>query len=272
MDALVSTEWLFSNRDAKGLQLVDASIFPPNIARNPKEEYANAHIEGAAFFDIDAIADKNTPLPHMLPKADEFAAAMKKLGISSDTHVVAYDSMGIFGAARAWWMLRAMGHTNVSVLDGGLVKWLAEGRPTSTALPQLNITANYTATPRPALVKCKDSLSAQLLDARSSGRFAGSEPEPWPGRRSGHIPGAINIPFGELLAADKTMLPPAALRARFAAAGVDFTQATTCMCGSGVSACVLALALFMAGQEEAAVYDGSWAEWGLPGGGALESA
>lgn len=272
MQPLVSGKWLFSKLDASGIQVVDASIFPPNISRDAKKEFATQHIKGARFFDIDAIADQHTSLPHMLPPPNLFAHQMRSLGITHETHVVAYDSMGIFGAARAWWMLRAMGHNKVSVLDGGLPKWLEERRPVTdqpTPKPEF---CTYIPDPRPQLVKARDTLTSQLVDGRSAGRFKGTDPEPWPGRRSGHVPGALNVPFADLLNPDQTLRAPEEIRERFALAKVDLTQPITCMCGSGISACVLALGLYVAGYPEAAVYDGSWAEWGLPDGGPVETA
>lgn len=267
--ALVSTEWLEKHGSDANVKIADASLFPPNISRDPRAEYREKHLPGAVFFDIDSIKDRQNPLPHMLPVPAQFEREVSALGLGSNDHIVFYDSMGIFGAARAWWMFRAMGHEKVSVLDGGLPKWLTENRATTNVIPNLK-PSTFKARFRPELVKDKTTLDQQLADARSPGRHAGTEPEPWAGRRSGRIPGAKNVPFADLLTAEKTMRTPEEILARFKSAGLDVAKPLTCYCGSGVSAAVLALALFTAGHE-VPVYDGSWAEWGLPGGGPLES-
>lgn len=265
--ALVSTDWLDLNYTRPDIKIIDSSCFPPNITRDAKSEYAKAHLPGAVFFDINAIADSQTDLPHMLPSADFFAACVSELGISSSDTVIAYDSMGIFGAARAWWMFRAMGHDNVFVLDGGLPRWLEDGRETTASPPTLT-KGHFVARYRPELVRAKDQVLANIttkadivLDARSAGRFSGQDPEPWTGRRCGHIPGALNVPFSATLTAQQTMKSPAELHALLANIPAD--RKPVASCGSGVSACVLALALHEAGRPDCAVYDGSWAEWGL---------
>lgn len=264
--ALVSTQWLSENIGNPHLKLIDSSYFPPNIPRHALNEYKAAHIPGAVFFNIDEIADTSAGLPHMLPDADFFARKVSMLGIGNDDLVVAYDAMGLFSASRAWWMFRAMGHENVFVLDGGLPKWRAENRPLTTDTPQTE-PAHYKACLNPTLLRritdIENNLISrkeQLLDARSPGRFAGTEAEVWPGRKGGHIPGACNIPFPNLLTADQTLKSKEELQKIFAA----FTGAPlTVCCGSGVSACVLALGLHEIGRSDVAVYDGSWAEWGL---------
>lgn len=264
---LVSTQWLAENLGNPRIKIIDASYFPPNIKRNPREEYLAAHIQGAIFFDIDEIADQTLGLPHMLPSADIFSEKISALGIGNDDLVVAYDSMGLFSAPRAWWMLRAMGHDNVRILNGGLPKWREESRPVTTDIPSLPAT-HFKATLKPDLLRSLKEVAANLttqkellIDARPAGRFAGTEPEVWPGRRGGHIPHSLNVPFANLLTPEQTLKPAEELRQQFA--GANLTKPLTVCCGSGVSACVLALALYEIGLPDVAVYDGSWAEWGL---------
>jgi thiosulfate/3-mercaptopyruvate sulfurtransferase len=224
------------------------------------------------FFDVDGISDPTNDLPHMIPKPADFAAAAAALGISNDDHVVCYDSYGLMSAARAWWMFRLYGHDKVSVLDGGLPKWKREGRPVD-GKPVVPPKKSFTARFRPELVRTKDevkgnlsSQAAQVLDARSAGRFKGVDPEPRTGLRGGHIPGSCNLPYNQLVSpADQTVLPAAELKAKLAAAGIDPAKQVITSCGSGVTACVLALGLHLIGAEKVAIYDGSWSEWGLPG-------
>ncbi len=266
--ALVSTDWVEAHLGDENVVLMDASHHLPTTGRDAKAEYAHRHIDGAQFFDIDGIADKATDLPHMLPPADEFAAKVGDLGVGDDTHVVLYDTVGTTGAARVWWTFRAMGHDNVSVMDGGLPKWLAEGRSVTSDKPS--------ATPRKLSAKRVDGLvrsredmlanidtkAEQVVDARSAGRFNATEPEPRAGMRGGRIPGSMNVPFPDVLNADRTFKSPEEVLARFKAAGVDVSRPITTTCGSGVTASTLALALYNAGIEDVAVYDGSWSEWG----------
>ena len=265
-DPLVSTDWLAAHLGE--VQLVDAAWFMPGEGREGHADYLAAHIPGAIFFDIDAIADKTVDLPHMLPTAQAFADAAGQLGLSRDATVVAYDSFGIRSAARVWWTLRVMGFAKVFVLDGGFKKWLAEGRPTETGQGALPAT---TLSPRQdaklvrdigAVRNLLDSKAAQLVDARGSARFRGEVPEPRAGLRSGHMPGARNTPFDSLLNADGTMKPANDLRLLFASAKVDLDAPIVTTCGSGVTASVVALALARLGREDVAVYDGSWTEWG----------
>lgn len=267
-DALVSTAWLAGHLRDPDLRVVDGTYYLPNVPRDADAEFLERHIPGAVRFDIDAIKDEKNPLPHMLPPPALFAAKVGALGIGDETRVVAYNADGASAAARVWWMLRVFGHDKVAVLDGGLPKWLAEGRPVESgpARPQ---PAVFTARFRPELVRGLEEVRAELAsgratiaDARSSGRFSGAEPEIRPGLKSGHMPGAKNLPYPDILAADGTYLPPAEIARRFAAAGIDAARPVTTSCGSGVTACILALGLYLAGKKDAAVYDGSWTEWG----------
>jgi thiosulfate/3-mercaptopyruvate sulfurtransferase len=268
MDPVVTTEWLGKHLTDPDLRIVDGTWHMPQARRDPRAEFEATHIPGAVFFDIDAIADRTTSLPHMLPSAEAFAAAVGALGIGSGDRVVVYDVRGVVSAARVWWTFRAFGHDAVAVLDGGLRKWQAEGRPVErgAAAPARR---TFTARRRPELVRDLEAMranvtsrAAQVLDARSAGRFAGTEPEPRPGLRCGHIPGSLNLPYETLYRADGTLKSPDELRAAITAAGVDLERPVVTSCGSGVTASVLALALYLAGRRDAAVYDGSWSEWG----------
>jgi thiosulfate/3-mercaptopyruvate sulfurtransferase len=269
-DALVSTEWLAAHIDRADVRVFDASFTLPGISPTAPERYAQQHIPGAMFFDIDAISDHTNPLPHMLPSAADFARMVGALGISNDRHVVLYDIGGYGSAPRAWWMLRAFGHRKVSILNGGLPKWLAEGRAVTTYVP-VPKPVTFTAHFDPAFVRSKSQLLAnlaekreQVLDARSAARFAGSAPEPRPGLRGGHIPGSHNLPSDQVGDPKTRMfLPAPELEKRFIAAGMRKDQPIVTTCGSGVTASVLAFGLHLIGWPDAAVYDGSWSEWGL---------
>ncbi|HZW72920.1 MAG TPA: 3-mercaptopyruvate sulfurtransferase [Caldimonas sp.] len=268
MDALVATDWLAAHLRDADLRVVDGSWHMPQAKRDPRAEFHAAHLPGAVFFDIDAIADHTTPLPHMLPTADAFAEAVGALGIGTGDRVVVYDSRGVVSAARVWWTFRAFGHEAVAVLDGGLPKWKAEGRPLETGEPKPPRRA-FRAIAQPSRVRdlaaMRDNLATrreQVLDARSAGRFAAIEPEPRAGVRGGHIPGSLNLPSDTLLRPDGTLLPPGDLRKRFEDAGVDLSRPVTTTCGSGITASVLAFALHLLEHPHAAVYDGSWTEWG----------
>jgi thiosulfate/3-mercaptopyruvate sulfurtransferase len=248
--------------------VVDATWFLPTTARDARREYAEAHIPGAVYFDIDEVADDASPLPHMLPDPVKFSSRARRLGLGDGTRIVVYDNNKYSASARVWWMFRVFGHPDVAVLDGGLAKWRAEGRPLSDE-PVIPREAHFTARQNHLLVRELEQMRAnvlsrreQVIDARSPGRFAGTEPEPRQGLRSGHIPGSLSLPHLELIGADGTLLPEEELRARFAAAGVDLDRPIATTCGSGVTAGTLALALYQLGRDNVAVYDGSWSEWG----------
>jgi thiosulfate/3-mercaptopyruvate sulfurtransferase len=268
IDPVVTTEWLAEHLGAPDLRVVDGTWHMPHLGRDPRAEFEAAHVPGAVFFDIDAIADQGTPLPHMLPTATQFAAAVGALGIGSGDRVVVYDVRGVVSAARVWWTFRAFGHEAVAVLDGGLRKWRAQGRPVESGAgkPAPRV---FSARPRPELVRDLDAMraniashAAQVLDARSAGRFAGTEAEPRAGLRGGHIPGSRNLPYETLYRPDGTLKAPDELGRAVAAAGIDLARPIVTSCGSGVTASVLALALYVLGRRDVAVYDGSWSEWG----------
>jgi thiosulfate/3-mercaptopyruvate sulfurtransferase len=272
-DPLVSTEWLADHLHDPRIRIIDASYKMPGVLPLPSDDYLTAHIPGAVFFDVGAIADPDDSLPHMYPDAALFAREVAALGISSEDTVVAYDSGAWVAAPRAWWMFLSFGHRHVKVLDGGLTKWRAEGRALEAGkvTPKLG---QFEAKLDPSFVRSKQQLldnlktgAEQLVDARPRPRFEASVAEPWPGRRPGHIPGSRNLPYGELFDADTAAMKPLEqLRAAFSAAGVDTARPIVTTCGSGVSAAVLTLALYRLGVRGSALYDGSWAEWGMPDG------
>lgn len=264
-DPLVSTAWL--NERLGQVQVIDATWYMPGEGVG-RESYAAGHIPGAVFVDIDEVADRASALPHMLPSPEAFADAAGRLGLRRDAPVVVYDAHGIFSAPRVWWTLRTMGFVEVFVLDGGLKKWRAEDRPVEQGAPPPATTALESVFD-PKLVRDLDAVrdllerrEAQLVDARPAARFRGETPEPRAGLRSGHMPGACNVPWGGLINPDGTMKPAAQLKAAFEAAGVDVGDPIVTTCGSGVSAALLALALARLGRDDVAVYDGSWTEWG----------
>jgi thiosulfate/3-mercaptopyruvate sulfurtransferase len=266
---IVETDWLAAHLDAPDLVVFDGSWHLPTAGRDPKAEYLAAHIPGALFFDIDDLSDEKSPLPHMLPSTVKFASRMKKMGVGDGIRIVVYDTQGLYSAARVWWTFRAMGHEDVAVLNGGLKKWLAEGRPTEDGPPRKRPECHFTPLMNASLVRDVDDMkevlakgSAQIVDARPLARFTGSEPEPRPGLRCGHLPGARSVPSQSLINDDGTLKAPGELARIFAAAGIDPAQPVVTTCGSGVTASILSLALAVLGQTNAAVYDGSWAEWG----------
>ncbi len=267
-NALVSTEWLAGHLGSPDIRVVDASWYMPAEGRDPRAEYEQEHIPGAVFFDIDEIADTSSPYPHMMPGAEKFASRVRDLGLGDGLRIVIYDGGPLMSAARAWWMFRAFGHEDVYVLDGGMAKWRAEERPLED-LPPRHRERHFTA--RADMTKCCDAeavLAAiddpaiRIVDVRSAGRFDGSEPEPRPGLRGGHIPGSLNLPFTRLLDDQGRLKPHEELETIIAGAGIDMKKQVIASCGSGVSACVLALALHQIGHRKVSVYDGSWAEWG----------
>ena len=264
---LVSTAWLAERLGDPDILIVDGSWWMPAEARSGEAEFLQRHIPGAVFFDIDAIADKTVDLPHMLPTHEVFADAVGELGLGRDATIVVYDTFGIRAAARVWWELRAMGFEKLHVLDGGLKTWIAEGRPLETgpAEPRpVSVAPNYKSElvrNSTQVLMALESGTVQVVDARAGARFRGEAPEPRAGLRSGHMPGALNTPFDTLLNADGTLKSPQALRDVFQLAGVDLDAPIITTCGSGVTASVIALALATLGKD-AAVYDGSWTEWG----------
>ncbi|MEY4698095.1 MAG: hypothetical protein RIT14_2523 [Pseudomonadota bacterium] len=266
---LVSTDWLAAHLKDPDLRVLDASWYLPDAGRDPRAEYAAMHIPGARFFDIDEIADHRTPLPHMAPPTEKFISRMRAMGVGDGHQVVVYDGAGLFSAARVWWTFRLMGKTDVAVLDGGLPKWRAEGREIED-LPPVVKDRHMTVSRQNQLVKDVTQVAhssklreAEIIDARPAARFRGEAPEPRAGLRAGHIPGAKNIPYGTLLTEGGTLKPIPDLRAIFEAAGVDLTRPAITTCGSGVTAAVLSLALERIGHRNHALYDGSWAEWGM---------
>jgi thiosulfate/3-mercaptopyruvate sulfurtransferase len=266
---LVSTDWLARHLRDPDLRVLDASWYLPGSDRDARAEYEAAHIPGARFFDIDEISDQRSSLPHMAPPPEKFISRMRALGVGDGHQVVVYDGAGIFSAARVWWTFRLMGNVDVAVLDGGFPKWQAEGREVED-MPPIIRDRHMTVSRQNHLVKDVTQVAhaaklgeAEILDARSAARFRGEAPEPRPGLRSGHIPGSRNIPFAEVLNPDGTMKPPADLKAVFQGAGVDLKKPAITTCGSGVTAAILNLALERIGHRNHALYDGSWAEWGM---------
>lgn len=266
---IVETDWLATHLNSPDLIVLDGSWHLPTAKRDPKAEYLAEHIPGAIFFDIDDLSDEKSSLPHMLPSTVKFSSRMKKMGIGDGARIVVYDTTGIFSAARVWWTFRAMGHQDVAVLNGGLKKWKAEGRPLEDGLPPRRSERHYTPLQNTEIIRDLEDVVAllnkgggQIVDARPAGRFEGRDEEPRPGLRKGHIPGSKNIPSQSLLNPDGTLKSAEDLGALFQAAGIDVKKPVVNTCGSGVTASMLALALAVLGQTNAAVYDGSWAEWG----------
>ena len=267
IDLTVSTKWLADHLADPDLVVIDASWHMPATGRSGAAEFEAAHIPGAGFFDLDGVSDHSTPLPHMLPNADDFAAAMSALGLSNSSKAVIYDGAGLFSAPRLWWMLRVFGFDNAAILDGGLPAWTAEGRPLESGPAQAR-KGDFTARLNPSLVADLETVRAALdarshliLDARSADRFFGRAPEPRPGLACGHMPGAKNLPSTDLVAQGR-LKDPAALKQALSALGVDGKTPVITSCGSGVSAAIITLAMVRVGLPIGALYDGSWTEWG----------
>ncbi|MBB5722910.1 thiosulfate/3-mercaptopyruvate sulfurtransferase [Loktanella ponticola] len=266
---LVSADWLATHLKDSDLRIFDATWFLPTMERDAKAEYDAGHIPGARFFDIDEISDQRSELPHMAPPVEKFMSRMRAMGVGDGHQVVVYDSLGLFSAARVWWLFRLMGQKNIAVLDGGLPKWLAGGHPITKDKPTIR-DRHMTVVPRNDLVKDVTQVARAaklgdytIIDARAADRFRGEADEPRAGMRKGHIPGAYNVPFTTLLNADGTMKEPDGIRAVFTTAGTDLTKPVITTCGSGVTAAVLALALERIGKTDHSLYDGSWSEWGM---------
>lgn len=269
MGPLVTTEWLAGELGKSDLVVFDATKYLPNEPKDGHAEFVAAHIPGARYFDIDVIADPDTDLPHMVPTPGRFSRLIGWLGVGNATRVVFYDQKGLASAARGWWLMGLYGHDNAAVLDGGLPKWTREGRAVESGEPAAPAPAEFRADFRAArlrgvgdVLRNVETRAELVLDARAAGRFTGATPEPRAGMRSGHIPGSASLPYTDLLNADGTFRPAAALRDRFAVAGMDASRFPVTSCGSGVTACILTLGLRLAGLPEGAVYDGSWTEWG----------
>jgi thiosulfate/3-mercaptopyruvate sulfurtransferase len=266
-DPMVSVAWLAERLNAPDIRIIDASSFMPGTDRDAHREYQAGHIPGAVFFDLNEICDTGSDLPHMMPSAEKFSSRVKALGLGDGLRLVVYDSLGLFSAPRVWWMFRHMGHSDVVVLDGGLPAWMEAGHALED-MPPPHRERHFTVRRRADLIRDMDQVrqkidtaSAQLVDARSKGRFEGSAPEPREGLPSGHMAGAFNVPFTDLLTPDKKLKDARDLAAIFTDAGVDLSTRIVTTCGSGITACVVTLALARLGRWEVPVYDGSWSEW-----------
>ncbi|HYE27918.1 MAG TPA: 3-mercaptopyruvate sulfurtransferase [Allosphingosinicella sp.] len=268
MDSLVSTEWLERELSAPDLKVIDATLFLPGEPRDARAEYEAEHIPGAVFLDLEEVSDSASPVPHMMPSEAKFASRMASLGLRDGERFVIYDNSPLHSAARAWWMLRSFGAHYVALLDGGLQKWKAEGRPLEGGRPPVRH-GHFSPSLDPSAVADKGFVagrvgagSHEIVDARGVGRFTGAEPEPRPGMASGHIPGSKNLPQGKLFNADNSWKRGDELQAAFDAAGVDLAKPMIATCGSGITACVLLFGAHLLGKEDMKLYDGSWSEWG----------
>jgi thiosulfate/3-mercaptopyruvate sulfurtransferase len=266
---LVSTDWLAEHMKDPDLRILDASTYLPGVDRDGRTEYDAVHIPGARFFDIDDVSDGRSDLPHMVPPIEKFMSRVRAMGVGDGHQIVVYDGSGLFSAARVWWLFRLMGQNNIAVLDGGLPKWIAEGREVEDLAPVIR-DRHMTVRFQNQMVRDVTQVSSasklgtsQIVDARAAARFRGEAPEPREGLRAGHIPNSRNVPFTDLLNDDKTMKTPDQTRAIFESAGVDLKKPIITTCGSGVTAAVLGLALERMGYDMWSLYDGSWAEWGM---------
>lgn len=268
----VTADWLRSHLTAPDVRVLDCTYFMPGSPQTGRQAYDGRHIPGARFFDIDDVADTDSALPHMLPPPEKFSSRVRKLGLGDGHRVICYDQNNFVASARVWWMFRSMGHGDVAVLDGGLEAWRSAGGAIEDLPPHFHADRHFTVRPRRDLVLDLDhvqqalaSRSAQVVDARSAARFKGEAEEPRPGLRKGHMPGAISAPYTDLIGADGLMKSGSEIKAVFKRAGVDLAKPVVNTCGSGVTAAILALAQSIAGHDDAAVYDGSWTEWGAEG-------
>lgn len=266
---LVSTQWLAAHLKDPDLRVLDASWYLPGSERDPFAEYQRAHIPGARFFDLDDVSDHRSDLPHMVPPVEKFMSRMRAIGVGDGHQIVVYDGSGLFSAPRVWWLFKLMGQMDIAVLDGGFPKWQAEGHPVED-LPPILRDRHMMVRRQNHMVKDVTQVSAasklgesEIVDARSSGRFYGTDPEPRPGLRAGHIPGSKNVFYKDLLKADDTMKSPDEMRQVFVEAGVDLDKPVITSCGSGVTAAILSLGLTRMGKTDHSLYDGSWTEWGM---------
>lgn len=266
---LVSTQWLAAHLKDPDLRVLDASWYLPGSERDPFAEYQRAHIPGARFFDLDDVSDHRSDLPHMVPPVEKFMSRMRAIGVGDGHQIVVYDGSGLFSAPRVWWLFKLMGQMDIAVLDGGFPKWQAEGHPVED-LPPILRDRHMMVRRQNHMVKDVTQVSAasklgesEIVDARSPGRFHGTDPEPRPGLRAGHIPGSKNVFYKDLLKADDTMKSPDEMRQVFVEAGVDLDKPVITSCGSGVTAAILSLGLTRMGKTDHSLYDGSWTEWGM---------
>ena len=266
---LVSTQWLAAHLKDPDLRVLDASWYLPDSERDPFAEYQRAHIPGARFFDLDDVSDHRSDLPHMVPPVEKFMSRMRAIGVGDGHQIVVYDGSGLFSAPRVWWLFKLMGQMDIAVLDGGFPKWQAEGHPVED-LPPILRDRHMMVRRQNHMVKDVTQVSAasklgesEIVDARSPGRFYGTDPEPRPGLRAGHIPGSKNVFYKDLLKADDTMKSPDEMRQVFVEAGVDLGKPVITSCGSGVTAAILSLGLTRMGKTDHSLYDGSWTEWGM---------